>query len=89
MSRERDELRETHDLMILEARLDELYATRLGRAEVRREVRAAYRCFDEAPIRSYVMILTERTARRRLAARADESTATAPRRRLQVAGVSA
>jgi hypothetical protein len=89
MSTERDELRETHDLLILEARLDALYAARVGRAEVRRAVRAAYRCFDEAPIRSYVMILTERAAHRRLSARAEESTATAPRHHLQIAGATA
>ena len=88
MAIDRHELRETRDLLTLEARLDERYAAWVGRAVIRREVRAAYRCFDGAPIRSYVMILTERAACRRLSARAVESTATAPRH-LQIAGVSA
>ena len=82
MAIDRDELRETHDLLPLESRLDERYAA------IRRKVRAAYRCFDGAPIRGSVMILTDRAACRRSSARAVESTATAPRH-LQIAGVSA
>ena len=65
---DRDELRETHHLLVLEAVLVELYAAHVGRAEVRRELRTAYHRFDAAPIRSYVMVLTERAARRRLTA---------------------
>ena len=84
---DRDELRETHELLVIEASLIALYATRIGRAEVRRELRAAYHDFDTAPIRSYVMVLTERAARRRLSARASE--AVAPTRHLRVAGASA
>ena len=84
---DRDELRETHDLLVLEATLVDLYGSRIGRAEVRRELRAAYQGFDAAPIRSYVMVLTERAARRRLAARASEPVA--PTGQLCVAGASA
>jgi len=59
---------ETRDLQRIEARLVERFASSVDRAEVRRELFAAYHEFDEAPIRSYVLILTERVATARLSA---------------------
>ncbi len=81
-----DEIRETHDLLLLEARLVQLFGTQLGRAVVHRELRNAYHGFDQAPIRRYVMILTERAAQQRLAARASAPEMLA---RLRTAGASA
>ena len=61
---DRDEIRETQDLLAIESRPRPASTPRqVGQAEVHRELRAAYHGFDDAPIRSYVMVLTERAAR--------------------------
>ena len=66
----RDEIREHHDLRALEADLIHRFAAAIGRAEVGRELRDAYHRFDGAPIRGFVLILTERAVLARLTARA-------------------
>ena len=63
----RDEMRETQDLLAVENWLVRLYGPQVGQAEIHRELRAAYHRFDDAPIRTYVMLLTERATRQRLA----------------------
>lgn len=62
------DLPETHGLVMLEEHLALTYATLVGRAAVHQAVRTAYRQFDGAPIRDYVVVLVEREARARLAA---------------------
>jgi hypothetical protein len=81
----RDELREARELALVEERLVRRYADRIGPAEVRRELRTAFHRFDDRPVRTYVMILTERVAGERLAQRAS----TAPARRGPVARAGA
>ena len=80
----RDEIREHHDLRALEADLVQRFAAAIGRAEVDRELRDAYHRFDGAPIRGFVMILTERAVLARLTARA--STVAVLDNGLQAAG---
>ena len=65
----RDEIREHQDLRALEAALVQRFGAAVGRTEVDRELRDAYRRFDGAPIRGFVMILTERAVTARLTAR--------------------
>ena len=62
------DLRETHSLGVLEEHLARTYAALVGRAAVHQAVRTAYRQFEGAPIRDYVVVLVEREARARLAA---------------------
>jgi hypothetical protein len=84
MAMPRDEIREHHDLRVLEADLIHRFAAALGRAEVDRELRDAYHRFDGAPIRGFVLILTEQAVVARLTARA--RTVAVADHRLRVAG---
>jgi hypothetical protein len=62
----RDE--ETADLDDLELRLMRTFGSSVGSDEVRRCLESAFGHYDSVPVRTYVMLLTERRAARELRA---------------------
>lgn len=62
----RHHAREAEDLLDVETRLLRVFGATLGTDEVRRCVQSAYEHYDRVPVRTYVLLLTERRAARDL-----------------------